>query len=227
MLEVQIENIIPVTEARDKFNQIVDAVENTEELYVLTKNGKPAAIVVGIHHLEKLTGETHSAVFGGEKSDTAQEVPAPIQQFGTPASTAPADAPYAAPTSDVAPTPTDNFSAMPQAPAEIPQPSVAPDPAAAITFDSMPPQTVISPVPVSIPQDANSTSIPIDSPLIDTSATASAGEAIAPDAVTPDQAGPSADPFAIPSEPLDLPEDTQVQAAPATVVDNTQNAQAQ
>lgn len=56
MLEVKIEKILPVTEARDSFNKLVDEVEGTDELYVLTKNGKPAAVLVGVHHLEKLTG---------------------------------------------------------------------------------------------------------------------------------------------------------------------------
>ncbi len=59
MLQVNIEKIIPVTEARDMFNKIVDEVEGTDELYVLTKNGKPCAVVVGVNHLEKLTGESH------------------------------------------------------------------------------------------------------------------------------------------------------------------------
>lgn len=57
MLQVNVDKILPVTEARDKFNQLVDGVEGTDDLYVLTKNGKPAAVVVGVNHLEKLTGE--------------------------------------------------------------------------------------------------------------------------------------------------------------------------
>lgn len=58
MLEVDIDKILPVTEARDSFNKIVDEVEGTDHVYVLTKNGKPAAVVVGVNHLEKLTGKT-------------------------------------------------------------------------------------------------------------------------------------------------------------------------
>lgn len=56
MLEVKIEKIVPITDARDSFNRIIDEVDATDEMYVITKNGKPAAIVVGVHHLEKLTG---------------------------------------------------------------------------------------------------------------------------------------------------------------------------
>ncbi len=56
MLEVDIEKIIPITEARDSFNQIIEGVEASDDMYVVTKNGKPSAIIVGVHHLEKLTG---------------------------------------------------------------------------------------------------------------------------------------------------------------------------
>lgn len=59
MLEVNVEKILPVTTARDSLNEIINDVENSEELYVITKNGKPSAIVVGVHHLEKLTGTKH------------------------------------------------------------------------------------------------------------------------------------------------------------------------
>lgn len=58
MLEVEIDKIMPVTEARDNFNKIVDEVESSDAMYVLTKNGKPSAVVVGVHHLEKLTGKS-------------------------------------------------------------------------------------------------------------------------------------------------------------------------
>jgi len=56
MLEVDIEKIIPVTDARDSLNQIIETVEGSDSMYVITKNGKPSAIIVGVHHLEKLTG---------------------------------------------------------------------------------------------------------------------------------------------------------------------------
>ncbi len=73
MLQVNIEKIIPVTEARDMFNKIVDEVEGTDELYVLTKNGKPAAVVVGVNHLEKLTGESNISVTAAP-SDTSDNL---------------------------------------------------------------------------------------------------------------------------------------------------------
>ncbi len=64
MLEVKIDKILPVTEAKDNFSNLVDEVENSDDLYVLTKNGKPGAVLVGIHHLEKLTGTSHEVLMG-------------------------------------------------------------------------------------------------------------------------------------------------------------------
>lgn len=56
-MEVDIDKILPLTEARDNFNKIIDDVGGTDHMYVLTKNGKPSAVVVGVNHLEKLTGK--------------------------------------------------------------------------------------------------------------------------------------------------------------------------
>lgn len=74
MLDVNIEKILPVTEVRDSLNKIVDEVESSDELYVVTKNGKPSAILVGVHHLEKLTGINHKELMpdddlGAKKTD--------------------------------------------------------------------------------------------------------------------------------------------------------------
>ena len=72
MLEVDIEKIIPITEARDSFNQIIEGVEASDDMYVVTKNGKPSAIIVGVHHLEKLTGaELPAESFATEPTATA------------------------------------------------------------------------------------------------------------------------------------------------------------
>jgi prevent-host-death family protein len=68
MLEVNIEKILPVTTARDSLNKIVDEIEESDELYVITKNGKPAAILVGVKHLEKLTGIDHKMILPDDSS---------------------------------------------------------------------------------------------------------------------------------------------------------------
>ncbi|MFA5926686.1 MAG: type II toxin-antitoxin system Phd/YefM family antitoxin [Patescibacteria group bacterium] len=86
MLEVDIEKILPVTEVRDSLNKIVDEVSANDILYVLTVNGKPSAVVVGVHHLEKLTGIANDSIAtvapqtpitGGTNSVVT---PTPVQQ---------------------------------------------------------------------------------------------------------------------------------------------------
>lgn len=145
MLSVDIEKIVPVTSARDMFNKIVDDVEDSDSLYVLTKNGKPAAVVVGINHLEKLTGETSGEIMNkvGEaattelKEETRDTVkpfnvaPAEPQSLApaTPSVEKPAVAPSEVPSTDTSaatPTtpssaiPSSNFNAAPAMPDETP-----------------------------------------------------------------------------------------------------------
>lgn len=101
MLQVDIEKIMPVTEARDKFNQLIDDVEDSDNLYVLTKNGKPCAVMVGVNHLEKLTGENQTDVVakmgevktedsGDEKAEPF-EMPANDTVANEPATPAPSE----------------------------------------------------------------------------------------------------------------------------------------
>jgi len=54
-LKVLLENIIPLTEARDHFSQIVSEVQK-DKLYVLTKGGKPAVAIIDVKYLETITG---------------------------------------------------------------------------------------------------------------------------------------------------------------------------
>ena len=93
MLDVNIEKILPVTEVRDSLNKIIDDVENTDELYVVTKNGKPTAIVVGVHHLEKLTGIDHKEMMPDSADDKVKDKPAemPIDVLSAAADTASAE----------------------------------------------------------------------------------------------------------------------------------------
>lgn len=141
MLSVDIEKIIPVTGARDMFNKIVDDVEGSDELYVLTKNGKPTAVVVGVNHLEKLTGETSGEIMSKvseatEEPKDDEEAPKPLENTPaadiskeeTPAATSSTDAFSATPTT---PAPTSSFNAAPAMPEENPAANV--DPMAPVT----------------------------------------------------------------------------------------------
>jgi prevent-host-death family protein len=125
MLSVDIEKIIPVTEARDMFNKIVDEVEGTDEMYVLTKNGKPSAVLVGVNHLEKLTGAEGSQVMA-KISSLANEI--------TEAPAAPAQDVVATTASDTSGTQAEGQFNMPTEetdqtnPAPITIPEVEPEP---------------------------------------------------------------------------------------------------
>ncbi len=55
-LEVPIDKIVPLTEARDQFSKIVADLEQGTPLYILTKNGKPAVAIVAIDHINQLRG---------------------------------------------------------------------------------------------------------------------------------------------------------------------------
>lgn len=119
MLSVDIEKIIPVTGARDMFNKIVDEVEGSDELYVLTKNGKPAAVVVGVNHLEKLTGESTSEIMAKADQAATKETPAfgsetPPATDGEP--TSPPD--LGAPNEPTPAPPTEEKTAAPMPPAD-------------------------------------------------------------------------------------------------------------
>jgi len=86
MLEVDIDKILPLTEARDNFNKIIDDVGGTEHMYVLTKNGKPSAVVVGVNHLEKLTGKSADELTSmvEKKADQTPVVEEVIHQLAGP-----------------------------------------------------------------------------------------------------------------------------------------------
>ncbi|PIS07408.1 hypothetical protein COT78_03645 [Candidatus Berkelbacteria bacterium CG10_big_fil_rev_8_21_14_0_10_43_13] len=92
MLDVDVDKILPVTEVRDSLNKIVDDVEGSDELYVITKNGKPSAVIAGVQHLEKLTGVDHKQLMPDDKtSGSADKKPdemGPLDSSNT-ASTAP------------------------------------------------------------------------------------------------------------------------------------------
>lgn len=53
-LKVSLENIIPLTYARDHFSSIVAEVQR-DKLYILTKGGKPAIALIDVRYLEQIT----------------------------------------------------------------------------------------------------------------------------------------------------------------------------
>jgi antitoxin YefM len=50
----QIMQILPISKLKDKLNEYVDAVAQTREQVTITKNGSPAAVLVGADEWESL-----------------------------------------------------------------------------------------------------------------------------------------------------------------------------
>ena len=187
MLQVDIEKIVPVTEARDKFNQLIDAVEGTNELYVFTKNGKPSAVLVGVNHLEKLTGESHDEVM--KKVDTAQSSVGLNPEASTPAYTEPVAEPKIEPEETSLP-PTEE-------PTPVPTEEPANEPTTAPNYE---PTTPSFDTPTAPAPDEPTTDEPV-SPVIPPADEAEFSSSNEP---TPPPANqPASDPFATPAPPTE------------------------
>lgn len=223
MLDVNIEKILPVTEVRDSLNKIIDEVEATDELYVITKNGKPSAIVVGVHHLEKLTGISHKELMPDDKkteetppaaapADASSQNPAPEifpsdDLFSENAN--PAEAVTTPPQTDTPANITTSTPAASQTPApENTAPSTL-TPAAPTTADSIAPATPVdNAAPTADASSANNVFATPDNTTLDNSA---------------DLFGPPAD--AAPAAPLNPPAGPNLVSTPATSETNQSQSQ--
>lgn len=106
-LKVSLENIIPLTYARDHFSQIVGEVQK-DKLFILTKGGVPAVAIMDVKYLETITG-------GGIKKEEIQEeikkapeqvgLPKMIEHPSTPFKTSPSPAPSPAQPPPIPPAP--------------------------------------------------------------------------------------------------------------------------
>jgi len=62
MLHVALEHILTEEDAMSKINSIIEEVENQNETYVITKNGRPAVAIVNVTKLDEVTeGTTEQA----------------------------------------------------------------------------------------------------------------------------------------------------------------------
>lgn len=165
MLDVKIEKILPVTEARDSFNKLIDEVESSDELYVLTKNGKPAAVLVGVHHLEKLTGTSEEELMdqtNQNASNDANVVPVTTDDTAQTTSAVPATNTPEPLTEEAAPmTPAveENNSEMPL------QSTITNNPVEETTplTSTEPIENIAAQTPVSEPQQSGATADPLSS----------------------------------------------------------------
>jgi prevent-host-death family protein len=131
MLEVDISKILPVTEARDSLNKIIDDVSIGDELYVLTVNGKPSAVIVGVHHLEKLTGKPTDELMAATTPPVGlNEMPADSAATPTSTPSAPTEVtPSSTPAAPAETTPTEPEPVATSTPASTPIPGTTAPPA--------------------------------------------------------------------------------------------------
>jgi prevent-host-death family protein len=228
MLEVKVENILPVTEARDTFNQLIDKVEGSDEMFVMTKNGKPIAILVGVHHLEKLTGENHEELFGTTTSTPANNV-----DNGEAAKTdSTVDEPVATPTEVVptvdvqSPMPAENVITpeIPNAPIAPMEPIVPVTPAEAPAAPSV---DLASPAPSPFTYDSvttDQTAAPA-APVVNTTIAPEvpAQDTTNTDSQTTTQNPATSDAFAMPNDPFATPDTKGSSTTAAVDSASTQN----
>lgn len=146
-LKVSLENIIPLTEARDHFSQIVTEVQK-DKLYVLTKGGKPAVAIVDVKYLEHITGGE------AKVEEVKQEIQKAPEKVGLP------------PMVEHNVTKTDYLAPKPY-PAAPPPPKIMPPPPSPATPTSptpptpkpIPPSPTLPTPPAPSPKPANATYI--------------------------------------------------------------------
>jgi len=129
-LKVSLENIIPLTYARDHFSSIVTEVQK-DKLYILTKGGKPAIALIDVRYLEQITAG------GFDKAKIEKDIEKIPEQVGKPKmlehKPEPKPTGFAAPQPKVAEQPKPAGFAAPQPPPSKP---VIPPPSK--PFDSAP-----------------------------------------------------------------------------------------
>lgn len=122
-LKVSLENIIPLTFARDHFSQIVSEVQQ-DKLFVLTKGGKPAVAIIDVKYLESITGgQVQRASINEEIKKAPEKVGLPPMVEHPPLPPKPAG--FTAPTPQPKPTPKP-FSPPPPPPSFKPAGFAAP-----------------------------------------------------------------------------------------------------
>lgn len=78
MLSVQIDRIIPIDEVKEEFEKIVEEVSEgggDNNLFILTREGKPAVAIVNIKYLSDLTGDDIISDANFTDDDGAKEGP--------------------------------------------------------------------------------------------------------------------------------------------------------
>lgn len=56
MIHADLDKILPEDDALERITSIIEEVEENQELFIITKSGRPAAAIINIDYLEELTG---------------------------------------------------------------------------------------------------------------------------------------------------------------------------
>lgn len=56
MIHADLDKILPEADALEKITSIIEEVETNQELFIITKSGRPACAIINIDYLEELTG---------------------------------------------------------------------------------------------------------------------------------------------------------------------------
>lgn len=81
MLKVPIDRIVPVTNARAKIASLVKNVQDEKSLYVITRGGRPAAVLASIDYIEKQSPKKSKVSKNlPESFENKEELPAKISK---------------------------------------------------------------------------------------------------------------------------------------------------
>lgn len=83
MIHADLDKILPEDDALEKITSIIEEVEENQELFIITKSGRPAAAIINIDYLEELTGHP---VPNKPKIKVAVETPSDPEMSEVPAS---------------------------------------------------------------------------------------------------------------------------------------------
>jgi|GEM_PF-3519164 len=151
MLHVELENILGEDDAVRRARELIDLVDKTKQLVVVTRQNRPAVAMIDIDQLEKLTGRTVTPVAPLPSSHPAAEEP-----FATTPAAMPAPMLNELPDLPLPPLENPPFSTPPTpleapAPAALPNMPDLPDFSAPVTSSSPLPEM---PAPIQAPMTA-------------------------------------------------------------------------
>jgi prevent-host-death family protein len=144
MLHVELENILSEDDAVRKARELIDRVDQTKQLVVITRQSKPAVVMIAIDQIEQLTGRAVTPVAPLASSHASAEPTLPNPVIATPAHL---DTP---PHQEAPATPVPTLPLMPE---ESGLPLMNTPPFGVTPSPTMPAAPSLAPLPSSVPMD--------------------------------------------------------------------------